>query len=167
MGDTSSIITKYCQYVDYYNSLTVKKFSIISWYYKKKMYKLLKGIKSKITNMELDRELMNDFFRNYLATNQIIRLDDCNCIENKDQYIFTIRGDVGVITISTRKALTNDIISVNMRKDTETYMRTFTYIYSFRSNKKESSKVGRLCESLLYKYIEMYLDARLEFKKVG
>ena len=145
------IITEICQTIDVYNIGEKAKKDLINksklrskidairiiinqFIFRKRLLHIINKIKDKPLNVDI----MNDFFRNYNSTIDFIVLNNCECIEERDQFLFSIKTDNVNIVYSTRK-LNNQTISVSAKWKNDIYVRNSTYHDYFKDNEAKDS----------------------------
>lgn len=163
-------ISDLCRSIDLYNEIEKKKEkSFIVNYRQKRLYKKLLKMINKISKIDITVGIINDFFANYIASEQIIKLNNCKCNEktNTKQYIFSITNDEGTLTYSTVEYL-DPTISISINKLSDPYTKKYKYINTFHNTNDfdlEKDRIGNLCEELIKGYIMLYLQARLDLYK--
>ena len=169
----SGVITQICQNIDMYNGIDqLNKKSIRLRIHQYITRRKLLQIINRIKTYPLDSFTMNDFFRNYISTLDFIHLDGCECAEEKDQFLFTIKTDKVTVVYSTRK-LNNQTISVSAKWSDNIYTWSATYHDRFVVKDKDDiiaaqkTTVAKKYESLLCGYISTYLLTRLNLYQGG
>ena len=165
------VITDICQSIDFYNR--IEQLGYRSWRVKfnqKRLRNKIQRTVDKLYASPLTVETICDFCYNYLASINLITLDNCECVDNANpnQFVFTIKNDHGSVVYSVAKYY-NPIISISIREfENPNHIRRLQFVdkisrvSSFDDN---TNSVGFKCSELFKAYISEYLIARLDLYK--
>ena len=165
------VITDICQSIDFYNRIEQVGYrSLRVKINQKRLRNKIQKTVDKLYRNPLTVETMCDFFYNYLATENLITLDKCECVDNtnQNQFIFTIKNDNGSVVYTVRKYYDPTIsISIRMFENMQHLRRILVrdkLEADFRNDDNTSSIIFK-CSELLKAYISEYLNARFDLHK--
>ncbi len=166
------VITDICQSIDFYNR--VEQVGYKSWRVKfnqKRLRNKIQKTVDKLYKSPLTVETMCDFFYNYLATINIIMLDNFECIDNsqQNQFICTIKNGNGSVVYTTRKYYDPSIsVSIRMFDKPQHVRRILVQDQLIGGNSFDDNMNSIIfkCSELLKAYISEYLAARLDLHKI-
>ena len=167
-----TFVTDICQSIDLYNNIEKTGYKSLRVKYRQiKLYKNIKKIiKKTIIETPLNSDTLKDFFQNYMATIDIISLDNCSCIYNEVQreYIFTVKNENGAVSFAVNRFF-DPFIDVSICQNSEHNSKNFRFIGVLRDVENENENktlIGLKCEILLEDCIKKYLEMRLDLHKI-